>query len=73
MDTRHQVAVLALDEVVTFDLGTPTQIFNAARDEDERRFYRVRICTPGGRPVRTSAAFTLVPDHGLELMAKPTR
>ncbi|WP_033438388.1 GlxA family transcriptional regulator [Saccharothrix sp. NRRL B-16314] len=69
-DLRHQVAVLALDEVVTFDLGTPTQILNAARDEDERRFYRVRICTPGGRPVRTSAAFTLVPDHGLELLAE---
>jgi transcriptional regulator GlxA family with amidase domain len=70
MDHRHQVAVLALDEVVTFDLGTPTQIFNAARDEAERRFYRVRICTPGGRPVRTSAAFTLVPDQGLELLAE---
>jgi transcriptional regulator GlxA family with amidase domain len=68
MDRRHQVAVLALDEAVTFDLGTPTQIFNAARDDVEGRFYRVRIGTPGGRPVRTSAGFTVVPDHGLELL-----
>ncbi|MFD1147436.1 GlxA family transcriptional regulator [Saccharothrix hoggarensis] len=70
MDRRHLVAVLALDEVVTFDLGTPTQIFSAARDEDERRFYQVRICTPGGRPVRSSGQFTITPDHGLELLAE---
>ncbi|ROP38038.1 transcriptional regulator GlxA family with amidase domain [Saccharothrix texasensis] len=70
MDSRHLVAVLALDEVVTFDLGTPTQVLNAARDEDERRLYRVRVCTPGGRPVRSAAGFTITPDHGLELLAE---
>ncbi|KOX13042.1 AraC family transcriptional regulator [Saccharothrix sp. NRRL B-16348] len=70
MDSRHLVAVLALDEVVTFDLGTPTQVFNAARDEHDRRYYRVRICTPGGRPVRSAAGFTITPDHGLELLAE---
>ncbi|MEU4739677.1 DJ-1/PfpI family protein [Actinosynnema sp. NPDC023658] len=70
MDNRHSIAVLALDEVVAFDLGAPTQVFNAARDEQERRFYRVRICTPGARPVRSSAGFTVTPDHGLELLAE---
>ncbi|NUT49765.1 MAG: helix-turn-helix domain-containing protein [Saccharothrix sp.] len=70
MDTRHLVAVLALDEVVTFDLGTPPQVFNSARDERDRRYYRVRVCTPGGRPVRSSAGFTITPDHGLELLAE---
>ena len=70
MDSRHLVAVLALDEVVTFDLGTPTQVFNAARDEHERRHYRVRVCTPGARPVRSAAGFTITPDHGLELLAE---
>ncbi|NUS64872.1 MAG: helix-turn-helix domain-containing protein [Saccharothrix sp.] len=68
MDSRHLVAVLALDDVVTFDLGTPTQVFNAARDEQERRFYRVRVCTPGAQPVRSAAGFTITPDHGLELL-----
>lgn len=29
----HQIAVLALDGVVVFDLGVPAQIFHAARDE----------------------------------------
>jgi len=66
----HLVAVLALDEVVGFDLGTPPQIFNAARDDRDVRFYRVRVCTPGGRPVRSAAGFTVTPDHGLELVAE---
>ncbi|XVS65695.1 GlxA family transcriptional regulator [Actinosynnema sp. CA-299493] len=70
MDSRHLVAVLALDEVVTFDLGTPTQVLNAARDEAGQRYYRVRVCTPGGRPVRSAAGFTITPDHGLELLAE---
>ncbi|HWO65369.1 MAG TPA: helix-turn-helix domain-containing protein [Umezawaea sp.] len=66
----HQIAVLALDGVVAFDLGTPTQIFQAARDQQDRRLYEVQICTPGGRPVRSAAGFTVTPDHGLELLAK---
>ncbi|MFE2755953.1 GlxA family transcriptional regulator [Actinosynnema sp. NPDC059335] len=70
MTRPHLVAVLALDEVVAFDLGTPTQVFHAARDQQERRFYQVRVCTPGGRPVRSSAGFTVTPEHGLELLAE---
>jgi transcriptional regulator GlxA family with amidase domain len=70
MHRLHQVAVLALDDVVAFDLGTPTQIFHAARDRQERRLYQVQVCTPGGRPVRSSAGFTVTPDHGLELLAE---
>ncbi|MEV0677965.1 helix-turn-helix domain-containing protein [Actinosynnema sp. NPDC050436] len=66
----HSVAVLALDHVVGFDLGTPTQILNAARDEDDERFYQVRVCTPGARPVRSAAQYTITPDHGLELFAE---
>jgi transcriptional regulator GlxA family with amidase domain len=67
---RHAVAVLALDEVVAFDLGTPTQIFHSARDADDRRLYRVQVCTPGGRGVRSSAGFTVQPHHGLELLER---
>jgi len=37
--------VLALDEVLAFDLGTPTQIFRAARDDQDRRLYEVRVCS----------------------------
>jgi transcriptional regulator GlxA family with amidase domain len=70
MPRLHQVAVLALDDVVAFDLGTPTQIFHAARDQQERQLYQVQICTPGGRPVRSSAGFTVSPEYGLELLAE---
>ncbi len=70
MAQPHRVAVLALDDVVAFDLGTPTQIFHAARDDDERRLYQVQVCSPGAAPVRSSAGFTVTPDHGLELLAR---
>ncbi|HKD98839.1 MAG TPA: helix-turn-helix domain-containing protein [Micromonosporaceae bacterium] len=68
---RHRVVVLALDEVIAFDLGVPTQIFHAARDRQSgRRHYDVSIITPDGAPVRSSAGFTVTPDHGPELLAE---
>jgi transcriptional regulator GlxA family with amidase domain len=66
--TRHRIAVLALDQVVTFDLGTPTQVFGAARDSSGRRLYEVLVCTPGGAPVRAAAGFSVAADHGLEAL-----
>jgi len=62
--------VLALDEVVGFDLGTPSQIFGAARDDTEKRLYEVRVCTPGRTPVRAAAGYSIIPEHGLELLAE---
>jgi transcriptional regulator GlxA family with amidase domain len=64
----HRIAVLALDQVVGLDLGTPSQVFSTARSADQTYFYDVRVCTPGGRPVRSTAGFQVVPDHGLELL-----
>jgi transcriptional regulator GlxA family with amidase domain len=66
--TAHRVAVLALDEVIAFDLGTPPQVFGAARDPAGERLYEVLVCTPRGEPVRASAGFRVVADHGLELL-----
>jgi transcriptional regulator GlxA family with amidase domain len=65
---RHQIAVLALNDVVAFDLGVPHQIFGAARDTDGRRLYEVRTCTPDGGPVLASAGFRVTPDHGPEIL-----
>lgn len=65
----HRVTVLALDGVVAFDLGTPPQVFGAARDRDGGPLYDVRVATPGARPVRSAAGFTVVADHGLEALA----
>ncbi len=64
----HQIAVLALDRVVPFDLGVPDQIFGGARDAEGSPLYSVRTCTPDGRPVRSSAGFDVAPDHGPEIV-----
>jgi transcriptional regulator GlxA family with amidase domain len=64
----QEIAVLALDDVVVFDLGVASQIFGTARDDEGRRLYRVRTCTPDGAPVRTSAGFHALPGHGPEIL-----
>ncbi|WP_246606153.1 GlxA family transcriptional regulator [Paractinoplanes toevensis] len=63
----HLVAELALDGIVALDLGTPPQVFHAARRSDRERLYTVRVCGTG--PVRSTAGFTVVPDYGLEQLA----
>src|SRR3954470_23538305 len=65
----HEIVVLALNDVVVFDLGVPAQIFGAARDRDGRALYRVRTCTPDGEPVRTSGGFLVTPGDGPEVLA----
>jgi transcriptional regulator GlxA family with amidase domain len=70
VDDRHRIAVLALDQVVGFDLGIPAQVFGAARHADGRRLYRVDTCTGDGAPVRSTAGFQILPDHGLDLIAR---
>jgi len=65
---RHRVAVLALDGVVGFDLGTAPQVLGAARDAEGRPLYSVRVATPGARPVRSTAGYDVTPQHGLEAL-----
>ncbi|GGM88769.1 GlxA family transcriptional regulator [Dactylosporangium sucinum] len=67
MTDKHLVAVVVLDGVVPFDLGTATQLFGTARDEQGHRKYTTLVCTPGRQPVRTAAGYQVVPDHGLEI------
>ena len=40
----HTVAVLALDQVVPFDLATPLEVFGRVRLPDGRSGYRVHVC-----------------------------
>ncbi|MER6685990.1 GlxA family transcriptional regulator [Streptomyces olivaceoviridis] len=40
----HTVAVLALDQVIPFDLSTPLEVFDRVRLPDGRRPYQVRVC-----------------------------
>ncbi|MBV9844770.1 MAG: helix-turn-helix domain-containing protein [Kutzneria sp.] len=59
----HRVVVLALDGVYPFELGIPSRIFGAAEGR-----YEVVTCTVDGRPVRTDADFTVVAEHGPEVL-----
>ncbi|MFD0023110.1 GlxA family transcriptional regulator [Streptomyces sp. NPDC058382] len=61
----HRVVVLALDGVYPFELGIPQRVFGTADT-----LYTVVTCTADGRPVRTSADFTIAPDLGPEALAE---
>jgi transcriptional regulator GlxA family with amidase domain len=67
---RHRIAVLALDHVVPFDLGSALQVFGAARDAAGSRLYSSVVCTPGGRPIRASGGFDITPRQGLEAVGE---
>jgi transcriptional regulator GlxA family with amidase domain len=64
----HTVAVLALDGVVAFDLGVPSQVLRAARPASEEHLYQVQVATADGRPVRSAAGFAVLPEHGPEIL-----
>jgi transcriptional regulator GlxA family with amidase domain len=59
----HRVAVLALPGVYPFELGMPSRLLGAIEG-----LYDVRTCTADGRPVATSADFTIAVEHGPELL-----
>ncbi|WP_144123492.1 GlxA family transcriptional regulator [Catellatospora sichuanensis] len=62
----HIVAVLALDQVIPFDLATPIEVFSRTRLPDGRVPYRVRVC--GATPTVDAGAFTLQPPWGLDAL-----
>jgi transcriptional regulator GlxA family with amidase domain len=65
----HRVVVLAVEDVVAFDLAIAAQVFGSpARDLGERR-YAFAVCATEPGPVRTSTGFSLLVDHGLEALA----
>ncbi|RAG82152.1 AraC family transcriptional regulator [Streptacidiphilus pinicola] len=66
----HEVAVLAMEGVVAFELSTPSRVFESAHEKDEAPHYRVRTCSLDGEPVRTSSDFRVVVEHGPELLAE---
>lgn len=64
--TPLTVAVLALPEVLPLDFGIPLQVLGRNAPE----LYTVSTCSDGGRPVAAAGGFTVVPDHGLELLQR---
>jgi transcriptional regulator GlxA family with amidase domain len=68
-DDPHRVVVLALDGVMTFELGIPSRIFGSAKDQAGRPMYEVAICSVDGGPVTTEACLTVQPASGPAVLA----
>ncbi|SHN80533.1 transcriptional regulator, AraC family with amidase-like domain, partial [Geodermatophilus obscurus] len=64
----HDVAVLALPGSIAFELGLPHRLLESAVDADGHRLYRVRVATLDGGPVRTSAGYSITPEHDASLL-----
>ncbi|MDT0615830.1 GlxA family transcriptional regulator [Streptomyces lancefieldiae] len=60
----HTVAVLALDQVIPFDLSTPIEVFARTRLPDGRPGYQIRVCAE--RPEVDAGSFTLRAPWGLD-------
>ncbi|MGW0879527.1 GlxA family transcriptional regulator [Streptomyces sp. NPDC002671] len=65
----HTVAVLALDQVIPFDLSVPIDTFGWARLPDGRPAYRVRVCAPEPEVGAAAGAFAVRASYGLEALA----
>lgn len=63
----HTGSVLALDQVIAFDLATPIEVFSRTRLPDGRVPYRVRVCAPAGTV--DAGVFALQAPYGLEALA----
>ncbi|MFE2441876.1 GlxA family transcriptional regulator [Streptomyces melanosporofaciens] len=64
----HTVVILALDQVIPFDLATPIEVFSRTRLPDGREPYRVRVCGPV--PSVDAGVFALQVPYGLEALAE---
>ncbi|MER7451088.1 helix-turn-helix domain-containing protein [Nocardia beijingensis] len=64
----HTVVVLALDQVISFDLATPVEVFGRTCLPDGRPAYRVLVCA--GAPTVDAGVFTLRASRGLDALAE---
>jgi AraC family transcriptional activator FtrA len=60
-----RIAVAVLEGVAPFELGVLCEVFGTDRTADGFPSYVFDLCSPGGRPVRTSSGFTLTPNADL--------
>jgi transcriptional regulator GlxA family with amidase domain len=65
---RHEVVVLALPETMAYEVGLPHQFLGGAVGPAGRRLYRVRVASLDGGPVRTSAGYSLLPEHDASIL-----
>jgi transcriptional regulator GlxA family with amidase domain len=62
ISAMHRIAVLALADVVAFDLATPFQLL--------RDHYEIELCGVEAGEIPTTSGYSLVAPHGLERLAE---
>ena len=62
----RNVAVLVMDSVAPFELGVLCEVFGVDRSDQGLPVYDFAVCSPGARPVGTTAGFTVHPAHDLD-------
>jgi transcriptional regulator GlxA family with amidase domain len=53
---------------MAYEVGLPHQFLGSATGPDGRRLYRVRVASLDGGPVRTSAGYSLLPEHDASIL-----
>jgi len=64
----HQVAVLALGDTMAFEVGLASRFLGSAVDAGGAPLYRVRVASLDGGPVRTSAGYSILPEHDASIL-----
>jgi transcriptional regulator GlxA family with amidase domain len=65
----HTVVILALDQVIPFDLATPIEVFSRTRLPDGRPGYRVRVAAEQPGAEVDAGLFGMRVRHGLDALA----
>ncbi len=66
---RRNVVVLVYDGLCTFEFGIAVEVFGLPRPEMGPDWYRFRVCSLNGRPVRATGGVTVACDAGLGRLA----
>ncbi|MEV6400890.1 helix-turn-helix domain-containing protein [Streptomyces sp. NPDC051907] len=67
---KHRVVVLAMPQVIPFELGIPHRIFGRAFGPDGETLYEVVTCAPEPGLIASQADFQLYVEHGPEALAE---
>ncbi|MGY8710678.1 helix-turn-helix domain-containing protein [Bradyrhizobium sp. 18BD] len=64
----HRVCIVAMDQVIPYDMTLAYEVFARLRDDNGKPFYDVRVCAAAARV--SAGAFGLVVPFGLEVLAR---
>lgn len=64
------VVALLYDGLCTFEFGIVAEVFGLSRPEMGEGWYRFASCAIEDGPLRAHGGFTLVPEHGIELIER---